>query len=187
MGFKTMRFVSALFVTALRHAGGNPRRWLRRGLAAALVVGVGGVVALAMVAVMSFNAVEKAMASRPDLDLLALEKVIDAGTVVLSSEQRQRVRLLLMKLEAPGMSQAEREAIKQELWDILNPAQLGQVEAWKEAAAKKAARIDRLPIVWLEHLGLPGDQAREALEAVLTWIELRLPGNSAGDLLQRLE
>jgi hypothetical protein len=176
-----------ILFTLLSRGDGNG---LRKILLGAAVVGLLGIVGLVVLGVVAFKLVSGAMASRPDLDLLALEKLVSEQAVVLDASQQAAVRPLLTKLAAPELTEAERAALKQRLGTLLTPTQAAQVAQWKEATTQKAAEVAGLPAAitaWLDQLGLPATEARQGLDALLAWLQVRTPDNSAADLLRRLE
>ena len=163
---------------------------LRNILLAAAAAAVVGLVVLVVLGVVAFKLVSGAVKSAPDVELLALEKMVAEKAVVLDARQQEAVRPLLARLAAPDLTAAEREAIKKEIWGVLAPAQRVEVERWKREASQKAAEVAGIPAAitaWLDQLGLPASEARQGIEALLAWLRLRTPDNSAEDLLRQLE
>lgn len=163
---------------------------LRNILLAAAAAAVVGLVVLVVLGMVAFKLVSGAMQAKPDVDLLALEKMVAEQAVVLDARQQEALRPLLTKLAAPDLTAAEREALKEQLWGVLAPAQRAEVERWKTAASQKAAEVAGFPAAitaWLDQLGLPASEARQGIEAFLAWLQLRTPDNSAEDLLRQTE
>ena len=176
-----------ILAALLAGKGGHGGRRLLVGVALA---GVAGLVILVVLGVAAFKLVSGAMQAKPDAELLALEKLVREQAVVLDARQQEAVRPLLGKLAAPEMPPAEREALKQQLEAILTPAQAAKLAQWKRETEQKAAEVAGLPgalVAWLDQLGLPATEARQGIEALLAWLQLRTPGNSAEDLLRQLE
>lgn len=169
---------------------GKDGHGMRRLLVGAAIAGVIGLVVLVVFGVMAFKLVSGAVKSAPDMELLALEKMVAEQAVVLDARQQAAVRPLLTKLAAPDVTAAERETLKEQLWDVLAPAQRAEVERWKSEASQKAAEVAGIPAAltaWLDRLGLPASEARQGIEALLAWLRLRTPDNSAADLLRQME
>ena len=163
---------------------------MRRLLVGVALAGVIGLVVLLVLGVVAFKLVSGAIQNPPDVELLALEKMVAGQAVVLDARQQERVRPLLARLAAPDLPAAEQQALKKELWGVLAPAQRAEVERWKSEASQKAAEVAGIPAAitaWLDQLGLPASEARQGIEALLAWLRLRTPDNSAEDLLRQME
>jgi len=108
--------------------------------------------------VLAFNFVSSASVNLKDMDLQTFESVIANKTVELDSLQQEKYRLLREELARPGLAEAERGAIKQNLFALLSSNQTAQIEAWRGQAVTKAREFAGLPsdmIDWLERFGLP--------------------------------
>jgi len=160
-----------------------------------IIIGVGvlaasGVVIAGLLVYFIVGAVKGLATSAPDIDLVALRELVAGKEIVLTEAQREHIAPLLRKLAEENPSPAESEAVKTQIFGLLDPVQRQRVEAWKAEAATKAAEFTSSPqraLAYLERAtGVSMKPVEEWLGALTAWWKTTKPEDSAQRLREAL-
>jgi len=129
-------------------------------------------------------------ASPPDIDLLALQELIANKTLVLTEAQKSQMMPLAQKISGEKVTPGDRAEIKKQIYDILDPAQIKQVDEWKSVTLKKAGEFSSTPqniVSAIErYTGISMKPVREWIDALLSWWKITKPADNAKSLSDTL-
>lgn len=130
------------------------------------------------------------IAKTADLDLLAVEQLVAEKSMALSEEQRRLLAPVIEGLAASGLAPAQTKALKEQFFEIITPAQLAKLEAWKADAATKTAGLFTLPpavaAIIEKYTGLSQETVEVKIDSILAWWKITIPDNSAEQLEKTL-
>jgi hypothetical protein len=130
-------------------------------------------------------------ASSPDIDLLALQELMANKALLLTETQRAQMTPLVQKILRETIIPSDRADLKRQLYGLLDPIQIKQVEDWKAANIRKAGKFTSTPqniISALErYTGISMKPLREWIDNVLlSWWKITKPEDSAKGLIEVL-
>lgn len=161
-------------------------RWVKKVVGGAVVCGLLLMVSCGVLLYFAVGMVKDLVAGKPDLDLLALERLITEKSLVLSEEQQRLLTPVINGLTVPGLTPEQAMGLKAQLLKGITPAQLDTLEAWKAAASAEAAGLWTLPpavaAIIREFTGPLQELVGARVEALLAWWQLTRPENSAEQL-----
>lgn len=108
------------------------------------------------------------LANKPELDLLALDKLVAAQALVLTPEQQQRLAPLARELATPGLAAEKAAALKAQLLEIIPPAQMARLESL-QAAASSGGLLNLPPVVASLIEGFTGYTPAEIAALLESW------------------
>lgn len=181
MGFKKKMLYSAYDM-----AKSNPRSLKKM----AIFAGVSFLFLIVLAAILitvAISGFKGLAASTPDLDMLALQELAASGALALTEAQKAELRPIVKKISEGTITPDERTDLKKQLFGLLAPSQVGQVEDWKAATVKKAGEFTSAPqsiIAAAErYTGIP---IKHWIDALLSWWKITKPEDSAGELIDIL-
>lgn len=131
------------------------------------------------------------LSEKPDIDLIALERLIAERAILLTEEQKSKMMPIIDRLADPEISEEQETALKAQLWRNLDAPQLQMLEEWKKANFKKAEKLFTIPpglAAFLEkYTGITTEMVRERIEAFKAWWRTKKPENSADRLRETME
>lgn len=164
---------------------------LKKAVAVVLVVGLLFVIGGVVLSVYIVSTVSKMITAKPDIDLIALERLISEKTIVLSKAQKARLTPIIQKLSSHEHTPKQTAALKIQIWSILEPLQQQKVNEWKAATAQKVEGLFAIPpsvVAFIEkYTGITEQQIKEKADALRVWWQLKKPDNNAEDLLNTME
>lgn len=162
------------------------RRLLKKIFIGAGVLAAGGLVIAGLMIYFIAGAVKNFASSPPDLELVALRELITTRAIVITDAQREQLKPLLEELSKAKMTPAEREAVKNRLFGLLEPSQRKQVDEWKAGVARKAEEFTSSPqrlIAFIERAtGVSMKPVRDWLGALSAWWKMKKPGDDVQGL-----
>lgn len=169
--------------------GRRDPRWVKKIVALAVMFGLVFMLSFGFLLYFAVGLAKDLVADKPDMDLLAMERLITEKSLVLSEEQQRRLTPILEGLAAPGLAQEQARALKTQLLGLIAPAQLDKIESWKAKA--KASSLFSLPLavtaIIEQYAGISKEMVVARIEAFLPWWQLKKPENSAEQLQQTIE
>jgi len=162
-------------------------RWAKKLVGLAVV---SGLLVMAGGGVLLYFAVGMAkdlIVAKPDLDLLALERLSAEKALVLSEEQQRLLTPIIDSLAVSGLTPEQVSALQAQLRQSISPAQLAMITEWKAAASTEAAGLWALlpPAVGAiieEYRALAQELVGARIKAILAWWQLTKPENNAEQL-----
>lgn len=131
------------------------------------------------------------IADKPDLDLLAMERLIAEKSMVLTEEQQRLLAPVVEGLAVSDLAPEQAKALKAQFLEIITPSQLAKMEAWKADTAAKAAGFFALPpavsAIIEKYTGISQEMVAAKTEAFRAWWQMTRPGNSAGQLQKTMK
>ncbi len=184
MGMKKKILYST--ISKLIDKGRRDPRWIKKIVALTVVFGLFCMVSFGFLLYYAVGMAKDLVADKPDLDLLAMERLIAEKALVLSQEQQRLMAPIIKDLASSGLAPEQATALKAQLLSSIAPAQLAKVEAWKASASEKAAGLFVLPPAFAaiieNYTGLSKEVVRARIDAFLAWWQLTKPENSAEQL-----
>ncbi len=131
------------------------------------------------------------VADKPDLDLLAMERLIAEKSMVLTEEQQRLLAPVVEGLAVSDLAPEQAKALKEQLLEVVTPSQLAKMEAWKADAAAKAAGLFALPpavaAIIEKYTGISQETVAAKTEAFRAWWRMTRPGNSVEQLRKNIK
>ncbi len=139
------------------------------------------------------SSVSNMVTATPDADLVALERLLTEKTIVLTEEQKTSLLPVIEALANPEQLPEQATALKEKVWDILEPAQVQAVQDWQDKTTKEAGTLIETGISSLadtvsKYTGISEVGVQNAISAVSGWWQLNGPEKgSAGGLQKAVE
>ena len=131
------------------------------------------------------------IADKPDLDLLAVERLIAEKSMVLTEEQQRLLAPVVEGLAVSDLAPEQAKALKAQFLEILTPSQLAKMEAWKADTAAKASGLFALPpavaAIIEKYTGISQEMVTAKIEAFRAWWQMTNPGDSAEQLQKTMK
>ena len=184
MGMKK-EILSRILLSGINRTRRDPR-WAKKIVGLALIFGLFTVVSIGFLLYFAGGMAKNFVAGRPDMDLLAMERLLAEKSLILSEEQKQLLDPIKDGTAVSSLAPAEAQALKAQLLDTITPSQLGKLEAWKAAATSKAGGLFALPpavaAIIEEFTGLSMEMVQARIDAFLAgWMPTKSE-NSAEQL-----
>ena len=171
--------------------GRRDPRWVKKVAAVGLMSGLFFMVSFGFLLYYAVGWAKDLVAGTPDMDLLALDRLITEKSIVLTEAQRQQLAPILEGLAAPGLAPEQTHALKTRLFDMIDPGQAATIEAWKTAAKTKATGLFALPrgvsTIIEEYTGASREAIVARIDAFLAWWQLTKPTISVEQLQKTIQ
>ena len=168
-------------------------RWLKRIVITAVVLGLILLVGAVSVLYVTFNKVNQMIATGPDADLIALERLVADKTITLTGEQKDRLAPIIKDITMPGQTPEQLNVLKNKLWNNIDPVQLKAVKDWRVTAEKSAGNFiksgkDSIAQIVSDYTGIGVEQSQKIIDSLPAWMQLKgNQSNSADRLLKAVE
>ena len=185
MGMKK-EILSRMLLSVINRTRRDPH-WAKKMVGLALICGLFTVVSIGFLLYFAGGMAKDFVAGRPDMDLLAMERLLAEKSLILSEEQKQLLAPIKDGTAVSSLAPAEVQSLKAQFLDTITPSQLGKLEAWKDAAtSKKAGGLFALPpavaAIIEEFSGLSMEMVQARIDALLAgWMPTKSE-NSAEQL-----
>ena len=183
-----------IFRRALRIVFDKTRRdphFVKKVVGIALVFGLVIAVGFGFLLYFAVGFGKDLVANKPDLDLLAMERLIAEKSMVLTEEQQRLLAPVVEGLAVSDLAPEQAKALKEQLLGVVTPSQLAKMEAWKADAASKAAGLFALPpavaAIIERYTGISPETVAAKTEAFRAWWRMTRPGNSAEQLQKTMK
>lgn len=165
--------------------------WVKKIAALGVMFGLFFMVSFGFLLYYAVGLTKDLVAGTPDMDLLAMDRLISQKSIVLNEEQRQQLAPILESLAVPGLAPEQAQALKTRLFDMIDPGQAATIEAWKAEAEAKAAGLFALPrgvtTIIEEYTGVSREAVVARIDAFLAWWQLTKPANSVEQLQKTIQ
>lgn len=181
------------FYRALRVVFDKTRRnphFIKKIVGVTLVLGLFVMVGFGLLLYFAVGIGKNLIAKKPEIDLLAVERLIAEKSIVLSEEQRRLLAPVTEGLAVSSLAPAQAKALKEQFLEVITPAQLVKMEAWKAGAATKMTGLFVLPpavaAIIEQYTGISQETVEAKMDSILAWWKITIPDNSAEQLQKTL-
>lgn len=166
-------------------------RFVKKMVGTALVFGLVVAVGFGFLLYFAVGFGKDLIADKPDLDLLAMERLIAEKSMVLTEEQQRLLAPVVEGLTVSDLAPEQAKALKAQFLEIITPSQLAKMEAWKADTAAKASGLFAPPpavaAIIEKYTGISQEMVAAKTEAFRAWWQMTRPGNSAEQLQKTMK
>lgn len=171
--------------------GRRDPRWVKKIVAVGVMLGLFFMASFGFLLYFAVGMAKDSVADKPDMDLLAMERLLAEKSLVLSAEQQRLLTPIIEALAVPGLAPEQVQALRTQRRDSITPAQLDKIEAWKAETSAKASNLFALPpavaAIIENYTGLTKEVVVARIDAFLAWWQLTKPENSAEQLQKTIK
>lgn len=171
MSLKKQVLYKALFTVARQ--GITKTGWFKKFLIAVIVLGVVFVISAGILLYFTVSTVSRLLADKPDIDLIALEYLVSAQTIVLTSEQQTLFNTITIEMSGLDPQNEQIMTLKTELWNTLDQYQLQAVNEWQAQRVEAGETLFGLPpavLIFIEkHTGITAQQIQNKVDDLRLW------------------
>lgn len=179
MGMKNKIIYS--MIVNLFDKGRRDPRWVKKIVAIGVMFGLLFVVSSGFLLYFAVGMAKDLVAGTPDMDLLAMERLLTEKPLALSAEQQRLLTPIIAALAVPDLAPEQVQALKTQLWASITPAQLDKIEAWKAETSAKASNLFALPpaaAIIENYTRLIQEVVVAGIDAFLAWWQLAKPAST---------
>lgn len=189
MGMKKEFFYRALRVV-FDKTRRNPH-FIKKIVGVTLVLGLFVMVGFGLLLYFAVGIGKNLIANKPEIDLLAVERLIAEKSITLSEEQRRLLAPVIEGLAASSLAPAQTKALKEQFFEVITPAQLVKMEAWKADATTKMTGLFALPpavaAIIEKYTGISQETVEAKIDSILAWWKITISDNGAEQLQKTLK